>query len=210
MTADRRDGARIDSLGGRPNSASRMRRQRLAGRTDDGRADQVGLRRNPRRAQLLVSTVLGKHLPADPRVIAGTGRLLGALVARALPTDWTSRRAGVLGRRCRGHGVRAPIPAALLDLLDTDRRPGCRRRRADLRVRRNRNRARASRRRPAGIGLSALHPAAGRLRAGRRRVRRAAFARHRSPAATRTRRACSTAPAPWCWSTTSCPPAGRR
>ena len=41
---------------------------------------QVGLRRNPRRAQLLVSTVLGKHLPADPRVIAGVGRLLGALV----------------------------------------------------------------------------------------------------------------------------------
>ena len=48
---------------------------------------EVGLRRNPRRAQLLVSTVLGKHLAADPRVIAGTGRLLGALVARTLAGD---------------------------------------------------------------------------------------------------------------------------
>lgn len=41
---------------------------------------RLALRRNPRRAQLLVSTVLGKHLPADPLMIAGLGRLLGALV----------------------------------------------------------------------------------------------------------------------------------
>ncbi|MGV9301508.1 phosphoribosyltransferase domain-containing protein, partial [Amycolatopsis sp. NPDC003676] len=32
---------------------------------------QPGLRRNPRRAHLLVSTVLGKHLPTDPRVVIG-------------------------------------------------------------------------------------------------------------------------------------------
>jgi adenine/guanine phosphoribosyltransferase-like PRPP-binding protein len=48
--------------------------------------DLVGmaLRRNPRRAHLLVSRVLGKHLPADPRLVLGTGRLLGALVADRL------------------------------------------------------------------------------------------------------------------------------
>lgn len=49
-------------------------------------ADLVGvaLRRNPRRAHLLVSSVLGKHIPADPRVIRGIGLLLGALVGHAL------------------------------------------------------------------------------------------------------------------------------
>lgn len=49
-------------------------------------ADLVGvaLRRNPRRAHLLVSSVLGKHIPADPRVIRGSGLLLGALVGHTL------------------------------------------------------------------------------------------------------------------------------
>ena len=78
---------------------------------------QVGLRRNPRRAQLLVSTVLGKHLPADPRLIAGVGRLLGALVGRTLagdsddvPASWTiAARAAVSGSD----------PAALLTLMET-------------------------------------------------------------------------------------------
>ncbi len=48
--------------------------------------DLVGLalRRNPRRAHLIVSTVLGKHVPTDPRIVYGSGRLLGALVAAAL------------------------------------------------------------------------------------------------------------------------------
>lgn len=48
--------------------------------------DLVGmaLRHNPRRAHLLVSTVLGKHLPADPRLVYGAGRLLGAMVADRL------------------------------------------------------------------------------------------------------------------------------
>jgi adenine/guanine phosphoribosyltransferase-like PRPP-binding protein len=45
--------------------------------------DLVGmaLRNNPKRAHLLVSLVLGKHLPTDPRIVYGAGRLLGALVA---------------------------------------------------------------------------------------------------------------------------------
>jgi len=48
--------------------------------------DLVGLalRRNPRRAHLLVSRVLGKHVPTDPRLVHGAGRLLGALVADRL------------------------------------------------------------------------------------------------------------------------------
>lgn len=48
--------------------------------------DLVGmaLRHNPRRAHLLVSTVLGKHLPADPRLVYGAGRLLGAMTADRL------------------------------------------------------------------------------------------------------------------------------
>lgn len=48
--------------------------------------DLVGLavRRNPRRAHLLVSTVLGKHVPTDPRVVYGSGALLGQLVADSL------------------------------------------------------------------------------------------------------------------------------
>ncbi len=49
-------------------------------------ADLVGLalRRNPRRAHLLVSSWLGKHVPADPDLIRGSGQLLGLLVAVAL------------------------------------------------------------------------------------------------------------------------------
>lgn len=45
---------------------------------------QPGLRRNPRRAHLLVSTVLGKHLPTDPRVVIGAGNRLGDLVREVL------------------------------------------------------------------------------------------------------------------------------
>lgn len=41
----------------------------------------LALRRNPRRAHLLVSTVLGKHVPTDPRVVHASAELLGALVA---------------------------------------------------------------------------------------------------------------------------------
>ncbi|MGI5168499.1 phosphoribosyltransferase family protein [Spirillospora sp. CA-253888] len=52
----------------------------------DGLAGLVGLavRRNPRRAHLLVSSVLGKHVPTDPRLVHGSGLLLGELVRRRL------------------------------------------------------------------------------------------------------------------------------
>jgi len=51
-----------------------------------GLADLVGLavRRNPRRAHLLVSSVLGKHVPTDPRLVYGAGLLLGRLVRTRL------------------------------------------------------------------------------------------------------------------------------
>ncbi len=45
---------------------------------------ELALRRNPRRAHLLVSTVLGKHVPTDPRIVHDTGLRLGALVATQL------------------------------------------------------------------------------------------------------------------------------
>ena len=47
----------------------------------------IALRRNPRRTHLLVSTVLGKHVPTDPRLVLAAGRLLGTLVADQLSPD---------------------------------------------------------------------------------------------------------------------------
>jgi hypothetical protein len=63
----------------------------------------VALRHNPRRAHLLVSTVLGKHVGVDPRVVHGCGLLLGRLVAARLtgsvvPDSWAAAaRASVTG-----------------------------------------------------------------------------------------------------------------
>jgi adenine/guanine phosphoribosyltransferase-like PRPP-binding protein len=76
-----------------------------------GLAELLGLavRRNPRRAHLLVSAVLGKHVPADPRLVRGAGLLLGervrAVLAAAMATPPADRgsdaaeRAEVLGGR---------------------------------------------------------------------------------------------------------------
>jgi len=44
----------------------------------------LALRRNPRRAHLLVSRVLGKHVPTDPRLVRAAALRLGARVAQAL------------------------------------------------------------------------------------------------------------------------------
>ncbi|MEU7763517.1 phosphoribosyltransferase [Nocardia sp. NPDC049190] len=73
---------------------------------------QPGIRHNnPRRAHLLVSTVLGKHLPTDPRVVLGAGDRLGDLVLEAL----AGREAVVLGfaetATGLGHCVAARIGA---------------------------------------------------------------------------------------------------
>ncbi|MFE9785842.1 phosphoribosyltransferase [Nocardia salmonicida] len=83
----------------------------LTGALSIGALVQPGLRRNPRRAHLLVSTVLGKHLPTDPRVVIGAGNRLGDLV-RAVLGD---REAVVLGfaetATGLGHCVAARIDA---------------------------------------------------------------------------------------------------
>ncbi|MGV9555196.1 phosphoribosyltransferase [Streptomyces sp. NPDC003401] len=53
---------------------------------DDGLTDLLGLalRRNPKRAHLLVSHVLGKHVPQSPAVVHGHGLALGRRVAELL------------------------------------------------------------------------------------------------------------------------------
>ncbi|GJF04233.1 phosphoribosyltransferase family protein [Pseudonocardia sp. D17] len=66
-----RMGVRVDDAGG-------------PGDADPAVLLGIALRRNPRRAQLLVSRVLGKHVPTDPRLVRGAGLLLGGRVADAL------------------------------------------------------------------------------------------------------------------------------
>jgi len=56
---------------------------------------EPGLRRNPKRAHLLVSTVLGKHISTDPADVLGAGNRLGDLVAGLLAD--ATRTAVVLG-----------------------------------------------------------------------------------------------------------------
>ena len=68
----------------------------------------MALRRNPKRAHLLVSTVLGKHVPTDPRIVYGAGRLLGALVADRL--TGTSSAAGALGSLVAALSGGTPMP----------------------------------------------------------------------------------------------------
>ena len=75
---------------------------------------QPGLRRNPRRAHLLVSTVLGKHLPTDPaRVRAAADALadrvtivLGPVAADAIVLGFAETATGL------GHAVAARMGAA--------------------------------------------------------------------------------------------------
>ncbi|WP_169528904.1 phosphoribosyltransferase domain-containing protein [Actinomadura rifamycini] len=88
-----------------------------------GLSDLVGLavRRNPRRAHLLVSAVLGKHVPTDPRLVYGAGLLLGDLVrARLHDVDVPSRAGAFLPDALGG----APgAAAALRDVLCEPREP---------------------------------------------------------------------------------------
>ena len=73
----------------------------------------LALRRNPRRAQLLVSQVLGKHVPTDPRLVRAAGLLLGARVTdvldgralRPLPVD--ALHSAVAGDRDAASAVHA-------------------------------------------------------------------------------------------------------
>src|SRR3954452_23069752 len=94
----------------------------------------LALRDNPRRAQLLVSRVLGKHVPTDPRVVHATGLLLGALVAdalaarppRALPVDLLHAAvrgapgaAGAVQRGAREASAPEPVDAVVLGFAET-------------------------------------------------------------------------------------------
>jgi len=88
----------------------------------------LALRRNPRRAHLLVSRVLGKHLPVRPLDALGAGAALAAEAgARSAACQAAARGAGapfVLGycetATALGHAVADGIPGA--DYLHTTRR----------------------------------------------------------------------------------------
>lgn len=74
-----------------------------------------GLRRNPRRAHLLVSTVLGKHVPTDPARVRAAADALADRVVAVLGAD-LARTAVVLGfaetATGLGHAVAARMGAA--------------------------------------------------------------------------------------------------
>ncbi|MEO5874648.1 MAG: phosphoribosyltransferase family protein [Streptosporangiaceae bacterium] len=79
----------------------------------------LAVRRNPRRAHLLVSTVLGKHVPTDPRLVYASGLLLGELVrGELLGTAVDVQTAGALLR-----GALAGRPGAAAGLRDLMREP---------------------------------------------------------------------------------------
>lgn len=96
----------------------------LAG--DPGLSDLLGLalRRNPKRAHLLVSNVLGKHVPQLPSVVYAAGHDLGVRV-RALLGDAEARRAVVLGyaETATGLGHCVADGIGLAPYLHSTRRP---------------------------------------------------------------------------------------
>ncbi|OXS31190.1 phosphoribosyltransferase [Streptomyces sp. XY006] len=96
----------------------------LAG--DDRLTDLLGLalRRNPKRAHLLVSNVLGKHVPQSPSVVHGHGVALGRRV-RDLLGDDEARKAVVLGyaETATGLGHSVADGLGLAPCLHSTRRP---------------------------------------------------------------------------------------
>ncbi|MFF9500755.1 phosphoribosyltransferase [Streptomyces sp. NPDC014656] len=84
----------------------------------------LALRRNPKRAHLLVSSVLGKHVPQHPSVVYGSGLGLGLRV-RELLGDEEAGRAVVLGyaetATALGHAVADGLGTA--PYLHSTRRP---------------------------------------------------------------------------------------
>ncbi|MFE2034164.1 phosphoribosyltransferase [Streptomyces scopuliridis] len=93
----------------------------------EGLRDLLGLalRRNPKRAHLLVSNVLGKHVPQHPGVVYGTGvelgervrELLGADVERAVVLGYAETATGLGHSVADGvshapylHSTRRPVP----------------------------------------------------------------------------------------------------
>lgn len=84
----------------------------------------LALRRNPKRAHLLVSNVLGKHVPQRPSVVHGAGFALGERV-RALLGAEEARRAVVLGYAETATGLGHAVADGLRDApyLHSTRRP---------------------------------------------------------------------------------------
>ncbi|MFB8105915.1 phosphoribosyltransferase [Streptomyces sp. NPDC056007] len=84
----------------------------------------LALRRNPKRAHLLVSNVLGKHVPQKPSVVYGVGYGLGERVRALLGAD-DARRAVVLGYAETATGLGHAVADGLRDApyLHSTRRP---------------------------------------------------------------------------------------
>ncbi|MEU5161436.1 phosphoribosyltransferase [Streptomyces sp. NPDC020875] len=84
----------------------------------------MALRRNPKRAHLLVSNVLGKHVPRSPAVVYGAGHDLGVRV-RELIGDREAARAVVLGyaETATGLGHAVADGVGLAPYLHSTRRP---------------------------------------------------------------------------------------
>jgi len=94
------------------------------GLTGDGLGRLVGLalRRNPRRAHLLVSTVLGKHVPRPPHVVHDAGLELGRRVADTLSGESTPVVLGYAETATGlGHCVAEALPDAAY--VHSTRRP---------------------------------------------------------------------------------------
>ncbi|MFD9465286.1 phosphoribosyltransferase [Streptomyces sp. NPDC060027] len=93
---------------------------------DEGLSDLLGLalRRNPKRAHLLVSNVLGKHVPQSPSVVHGYGFALGRRVRALLGTD-DARAAVVLGyaETATGLGHSVADGVGVAPYLHSTRRP---------------------------------------------------------------------------------------
>ena len=84
----------------------------------------LALRRNPKRAHLLVSNVLGKHVPQSPSIVYGYGFTLGRRVRDLLGPD-ESRRSVVLGyaETATGLGHAVTDGIAVAPYLHSTRRP---------------------------------------------------------------------------------------
>ncbi|MFF1258964.1 phosphoribosyltransferase [Streptomyces sp. NPDC058321] len=84
----------------------------------------LALRRNPKRAHLLVSNVLGKHVPQSPDVVWRAGHDLGLRVRELLGDD-AARRAVVLGyaETATGLGHSVADGLGLAPYLHSTRRP---------------------------------------------------------------------------------------
>ncbi|MFI6337989.1 phosphoribosyltransferase [Streptomyces sp. NPDC050535] len=93
---------------------------------DEKLSDLLGLalRRNPKRAHLLVSNVLGKHVPQSPSVVYGYGFALGRRVRDLLGAE-ESRAAVVLGyaETATGLGHCVADGVGLAPYLHSTRRP---------------------------------------------------------------------------------------